>query len=263
MAIDFPNVNPVVFSLGDSPFKITWYSISYVVGIILSWYYISFLNKKEISKKQLDDLITYVIIGIIVGGRLGYVFFYDFKYYLHDPINILKTWQGGMSFHGGLIGVITAIFIFSKNNGISFFKITDLAACATPIGLFFGRIANFINAELWGRKTNVAWGVVFPGEDFARHPSQIYEALSEGMLSFIILYLLYTKTSLKKYNGMLSGIFLLLYASFRLFFENYREPDEQLGFIFLKITMGQILSLPMFVCGIIIIIYSYKQKNVH
>lgn len=261
MAIEFPNISPVILSIGDSPFKITWYSLSYVIGIVLSWFYIIFLNQNKISKKKLDDLISYVILGIIIGGRLGYVLFYDLDYNIAHPLNIFKTWQGGMSFHGGLIGVISAIYIFSRVHKIPFFAITDLAACATPIGLFFGRIANFINAELYGRETDAAWGIIFPSEKFARHPSQIYEALCEGLICFIIMYILYSRTKAKEHLGFLSGSFLLLYAFFRSLIENYRQPDEHLGFIFFKITMGQILSFPMIIGGLIIILYSLKLKK--
>jgi phosphatidylglycerol---prolipoprotein diacylglyceryl transferase len=260
LSINFPNIDPVILQIGSSPLKITWYSLSYVVGILLSWTYIKFLNKGKISTKIIDDLITYLIIGIIIGGRLGYVLFYDFQYYMQNPSYIIRTWDGGMSFHGGLLGVIIASFIFCKINKLKFFSVMDLLACATPIGLFFGRIANFINAELYGRITDASWAVIFPGQLEARHASQIYESLTEGLLSFIILYFLATKTKIREYSGMLSGIFLLLYSLFRLLIENYRQPDEQIGFILYKITMGQILSTPMLISGIIIIIYSMRQK---
>lgn len=260
MSINFPNIDPVILQIGTSPLKITWYSLSYVVGILLSWAYIKFLNKDKISTKIIDDLITYLIIGIIIGGRLGYVIFYDFQYYMQNPIYIIRTWDGGMSFHGGLLGVIIASFIFCKIHKLKFFSVMDLLACATPIGLFFGRIANFINAELYGRITDVSWSVIFPGQLEPRHASQIYESLTEGLLSFIILYFLATKTKIREYSGMLSGIFLLLYSFFRLLIENYRQPDEQIGFILYNITMGQILSTPMFISGTIIIIYSMRQK---
>lgn len=261
MAILFPNIDPVILQLGDTPLKITWYSLSYVVGILLSWYYIKFLNKAQISNKVIDDLITSIIIGIIVGGRLGYVLFYDFSYNMAHPLNIVRTWDGGMSFHGGLLGVIIATYIHCYIHKIKFFTVMDLLACATPIGLCFGRIANFINAELYGRTTDIAWGVVFPGQTIARHPSQIYEALTEGLLLFIIMYLLVTKTKIREYRGMLSGVFLLLYAAFRSFIENYREPDDHIGFVFANITMGQVLSFPMILVGIILVVKAYSQKK--
>ena len=260
MSFSFPNIDPVILQIGSSPLKVTWYSLSYVAGILLSWLYIRMLNKNKISNKIIDDLITYIIIGIIVGGRLGYVLFYDLEYNIAHPGNIIRTWDGGMSFHGGLFGVIAASFIFCKLNKLKFFDIMDLLACATPIGLFFGRIANFINAELYGRITDVSWGVIFPGQIHARHASQLYESLTEGLLSFIILYLLATKTKIRDISGMISGIFLLLYALFRTLIENYREPDEQIGFVIYNITMGQLLSTPMLLSGIIIIIYSMRAK---
>jgi len=260
LSFSFPNIDPVILQIGSSPLKVTWYSLSYVAGILLSWLYIRMLNKNKISNKIIDDLITYIIIGIIVGGRLGYVLFYDLEYNIAHPGNIIRTWDGGMSFHGGLFGVIAASFIFCKLNKLKFFDIMDLLACATPIGLFFGRIANFINAELYGRITDVSWGVIFPGQIHARHASQLYESLTEGLLSFIILYLLATKTKIRDISGMISGIFLLLYALFRTLIENYREPDEQIGFVIYNITMGQLLSTPMLLSGIIIIIYSMRAK---
>lgn len=262
MAIIFPDIDPVILTIAGTPLKITWYSLSYVVGILLSWYYIKYLNKKNtpesISTKAIDDLITYIILGIILGGRIGYVIFYDLETNLQDPWNALRTWEGGMSYHGGLIGVIIATLIYCKIHKISFFKLMDMIACATPIGLFLGRIANFINAELYGRITNKPWGVIFPGQAEARHPSQLYEACLEGALLFIILFFLYKK--LRKFPGMISGLFLLFYAVFRGIIENYRQPDEHLGFIMANFTMGQLLSAPMILVGTAIIIYSLKSR---
>jgi phosphatidylglycerol:prolipoprotein diacylglycerol transferase len=259
MAIDFPAINPIIFQIADTPLKVTWYSLSYVIGILLAWWYVKYLNKEEVPNKKIDDLVTSIIIGIIVGGRLGYVLFYDLSYNLAHPSNIIRTWDGGMSFHGGLPGVIVATFIYCKIYKIKFFKIMDLLACATPIGLFFGRIANFINGELYGRVTDVAWGVIFPGQLELRHASQLYESATEGLLSFIILYLLVTKTKIRQYNGTLSGVFLLLYAFFRSLIENYRQPDEHIGYVIGKITMGQLLSMPMIIVGVLIIITSLRK----
>ncbi|MEK6733901.1 MAG: prolipoprotein diacylglyceryl transferase [Pseudomonadota bacterium] len=266
MALSFPDINPVLLQFGETPFKITWYSLSYVVGIILGWIYVKHINKigsvqPPIKDKSIDDLITALILGIILGGRLGYVLFYDLDYNLSNPANIIKTWEGGMSFHGGLLGVIIAIFIYCKINKLKFFKIMDLLACATPIGLCFGRIANFINAELYGRYTNSSLGVIFPGDVTARHASQLYESALEGVLLFIILYLLYTRTKIQQYCGMLSGFFLLFYAMFRTILENFREPDAHIGFVFFEYTMGQLLSLPMIIAGLIIIFYSLKTHK--
>lgn len=267
MAINFPDINPIIISFGNSPFKVTWYSLAYLGGILLSWAYIRYLNKEGISKaianKLLDDLISWLIFGIIIGGRIGYVLFYDLQHNLLEPLNIFKTWEGGMSFHGGLAGVIIANVMFCQKHKINILQVFDLLAAATPIGLFLGRIANFINGELYGRVTDVAWGVIFKGENFTRHPSQLYEALAEGILLFLILFILITKTKIQKLHGMLAGLFLLFYALFRAIIENYREPDYQLGFIYQNLTMGQILSLPMIVTGIILVCYAYFKKQIN
>ena len=265
MAFIFPNIDPVLLQLGDTPFKITWYSLAYVAGILLAWVYVKRLNKigpvqPAIATKIIDDLITAIILGIIIGGRLGYVLFYDLAHNLADPLNIIRTWEGGMSFHGGLLGVIIASLIHARINKVPFFRIMDLLACATPIGLFLGRIANFINAELWGRFTDSSLGVIFPGQAYLRHASQLYESCTEGLLLFVILWLLFTRTKIQQYCGMLSGLFLLGYALFRSLIENYREPDAHIGFVISNYTMGQLLSLPMFVAGLVLIIYGLKNR---
>lgn len=263
MTIIFPNIDPVILSIPGTPLKITWYSLSYVCGILFSWWYVKYLNRKNttnpIEPKLIDDLITYLILGIVIGGRLGYVLFYDLDANIADPINVFRTYDGGMSFHGGLLGVIVAAFIFCKMNKIKFLQIMDLIACATPIGLFLGRIANFINAELFGRYSDVPWGVIFPGQTQARHPSQLYESFLEGIVIFAILYFLYKK--IYYLRGMASGLFLLLYALFRTIVENYRQPDEHLGFIIEQITMGQLLSAPMVIIGLFLIFYSIKHNE--
>jgi phosphatidylglycerol---prolipoprotein diacylglyceryl transferase len=265
MAFIFPDIDPVILHLGNSPFKITWYSVSYIAGILLSWAYVKKLNRigklPPVDAKFIDDLITSVILGIIIGGRLGYVIFYDLARNLAEPINIIRTWEGGMSFHGGLLGVIIASFICCRIHKVKYFQIMDLLACATPIGLFFGRIANFVNAELYGRVTDSSWGIIFPGQESPRHASQLYEAATEGLLLFFILYFLFTKTKIQQYIGMISGMFLLFYALFRGIIENVREPDSHLGFIIYDYTMGQLLSLPMILVGVIIIIYSVYSKQ--
>ena len=265
MTFIFPNIDPVILQIGDTPFKITWYSLSYVIGILLSFVYIKYLNrigklKPSIDVKAIDDLLTAIVLGIIIGGRLGYVIFYDLEYNLTNPMNIIRTWEGGMSFHGGLLGVIIASFIYCHIHKIQYFRMMDLLACATPIGLFFGRIANFINAELYGRVTDSYFGVIFPGQSMPRHPSQLYESFAEGFLLFIILFLLFYKTKIQKYCGMLSGLFLLFYASFRSFIEQFREPDAHIGFVIGQFTMGQLLSLPMILVGLLLIFYSFKNK---
>ena len=265
MAIDFPNIDPVILSLGNTPFKITWYSLSYVVGILLAHLYIKYLNRTgkvqpSMEPTIVDGLLTYLILGIILGGRLGYVIFYDLDYNLAHPLNIIRTWEGGMSFHGGLIGVIVASLIYTYVHNLKYLRLMDLLACASPIGLFFGRIANFINGELYGRRTDISFGVIFPGQEFPRHASQLYESFSEGLLLWIILLLLYRFTKIQTYYGMLSGVFLLLYAFFRGLIENYREPDAHIGFVIYNYTMGQLLSFPMIIMGIAIILYSFKHK---
>ena len=266
MAINFPDINPVILEISNTPFKITWYSLAYVVGILLGCYYIKYINKNNnllpaINVKIIDDLLTSVIIGILIGGRLGYVLFYDLEYNIKNPMNIIKTWEGGMSFHGGLVGVIIACYIFSKLNKISFFRIMDLLACATPIGLFFGRIANFINGELYGRYTDSNLGVIFPGEKIARHASQLYESVTEGLLSFIILFFIVKFTRAIEKSAMISGLFLVLYSFFRIIIENFREPDAHIGFVFSQFTMGQLLCLPMLIAGIGLILFSLRENE--
>jgi phosphatidylglycerol:prolipoprotein diacylglycerol transferase len=202
------------------------------------------------------------MIGVILGGRIGYVLFYQFDFYLDNPANILKVWHGGMSFHGGFIGVLVATGLFAKKNNISFFQITDILACATPIGLFFGRIANFINAELYGRVTDVPWAVIFPdGTGLPRHPSQLYEAFLEGLVLFIVLFALAHSKKIARCTGFLSGIFLMEYATFRFLVEFVRKPDDQLGLYFEMLTMGQLLCIPMFAAGQIIFIIALKNAN--
>jgi phosphatidylglycerol---prolipoprotein diacylglyceryl transferase len=264
MAIKFPDINPVILQIGDTPFKITWYSLAYVLGMIIGFYYIKKINKNspdQIGKEIFDDILTYIILGVVLGGRLGYVLFYDLEYNLANPINIFKTWQGGMSFHGGLMGVIFASYLICKKHKLNYLTITDLLASATPIGLFFGRIANFINAELYGRVTQSKWGVIFPGQHLARHASQLYEAFFEGLVLFSILFYLQRYTRSLHYHGLISGVFLSFYGLIRMGIENFREPDSHLGFIFLNITMGQILCLPMILMGVGLMIFSIKNKT--
>ena len=256
-----PNFDPVIFSIG--PLAIRWYSVAYILGIVFTFLMLKSSNKKLpiMSAKALDDWITWAVLGIVIGGRLGYVLFYNLGFYLENPVQILAIWQGGMSFHGGLLGSIIAMFLFAKKYKIDFLKLTDILAVAAPIGLFFGRIANFINMELYGRVTTSKFGVIFPNAgDLPRHPSQLYEAFLEGILSFIILFSLANFTKVQNKKGFLSGLFLILYASSRIFIEQFREPDEQIGFIFDYITMGQILSIPLIILGLIMI-FLLKPKN--
>lgn len=254
--ITFPEIDPVIVSLG--PLEIRWYSLAYVVGILFGWFYASKIVKKfslSINKKHLEDFVTWSILGIIIGGRLGYVLFYNpIKYFSH-PIDILKTYDGGMSFHGGITGLILACYFFSKKYKISFLELSDLMAVVSPIGLFLGRIANFINGELYGRITNVSWAVIFPNSDLQpRHPSQLYEAIFEGLILFLIMiYAVFYRGTIT-HSGRTSGIFLIFYSIFRIFIEIFREPDFHIGFILENITMGQILSIPMLLLGIYLIL---------
>jgi len=262
--LDFPNINPVIISLG--PLAVSWYSLSYVVGILLGWFYILKLinidTNTNISKKHIDDFVTWVIIGIIIGGRLGHVFFYDPIKYFSNPIDILKTYEGGMSFHGGIIGYVVASAWFARRNKISFLNIIDLSAAAAPIPLFLGRIANFINAELYGRVTDVPWAFIFPGSDYLpRHPSQLYEAALEGVVLFCIISVAALNFNALSRHGLLSGLFLIFYSIFRIIIEFFREPDAQIGFLAGAFTMGQLLCLPMFIVGVFLIFYSRKNAN--
>ena len=253
------NFSPIaiqIFSL-----EIRWYSLAYIFGILIGWLYCkNILIKDKNTSKLFDDLISYLIIGIILGGRLGYVILYNPKYYLNNLIEILMIWQGGMSFHGGLIGVIIATIIFCKKQNVNKFIFLDLIAASAPLGIFLGRISNFINSELYGRETDVFWSVIFVKIDnLTRHPSQIYEALLEGVILFIIMFLLIRKNYLTK-PGLISAAFLIFYSLFRFFVEFYRVPDEQLGLIFINLTMGQIISL-FFLCIGLYIFFLKKNES--
>ena len=258
------NLDPVFLDLGI--ISIRWYSLAYIIGIILGWW----LGKKiilrlnihqniNISLNKFDDLVTYLVISIILGGRVGYIIFYNLQFYIENPIEILKIWQGGMSFHGGLVGVIMGTYLFCKRNNIQIFATLDVIACVAPIGLFFGRVANFINGELYGKITTIYWGIIFPKIDgFTRHPSQLYEAILEGLVLFIILNKIIMK---KNYVlGTCSYMFLILYGSFRIFAEIFREPDLQIGYLFNVLSMGTFLSILMIVIGIILF-YFKKNEN--
>ena len=245
------NLNPVAFEIFF--IKIHWYSLAYIFAIICGWIYIKkILIKNNIHKIYIDDLITYLIIGIIVGGRLGYVLIYNLKFYLKNPSEIIMIWQGGMSFHGGLIGIIIATVIFCKKKNLEKYIFFDFIAVVAPIGIFFGRIANFINSELVGKPTDLIWGVIFPLVDnIPRHPSQLYEAIFEGIFLFIIMNKIYFSKNYKE--GSCSFIFLIFYGIFRLFSEIFREPDEQIGYIFGSLSMGMLLSILMIFIGILLL----------
>lgn len=240
--------------------KIYWYSLAYLFGFLFSLYFSKYLIKiKKFTFKPeiIDSLLTWSILGIIIGGRLGYVIFYNVDYYSQNIIEVLKVWKGGMSFHGGLIGMIVSMYFFSKKYKTFFLEISNLVVCSAPIGIFLGRIANFINGELVGKPTLSNWGVIYPPESIPRHPSQIYEAFFEGILIFILINLILIIDNHKKIN--VSSVFLILYGLFRFICESYREPDSHLGFITMGLSMGQILSIPLIFLGLFLI--KYGKKN--
>ena len=261
------NFDPILIDLGL--FQIRWYSIAYIGGIVLGWICANkIINKiknnqynfKSINTEQFDNLITYLIIGVIVGGRLGYVIFYNFQFFVSNPFEIIKIWKGGMSFHGGLFGVIVAIAIFSKIVKNNFFKFSDIVCCVAPIGIFLGRVANFINGELVGKVTTVPWAIIFStGENLGRHPSQIYEAILEGLvLFFIINFLALYKKKLFD-TGYISGIFLILYSILRIISEIFREPDIHIGYIYSFLSTGVLLSLFTLAAGFFVILFNEKK----
>jgi len=263
------NFSPVLVDLGF--FEIRWYSLAYILGIVIGWLYASKIIKitskneysfEAIKKSDFDDLLIYLVIGIILGGRLGYIIFYNLNYYSQNFLEIFKIWQGGMSFHGGLLGVILAIYIFSKNKNTDFFKFADIVACVSPIGLFLGRIANFINGELYGKISTFPWAVIFPsGGNIARHPSQIYEAILEGVVLFILINFLALKKNLIVKSGYISSFFLIAYSIVRIFSENFREPDQHLGYFFNYFSMGTLLSFITLITGFIIIFFIKKNEQ--
>jgi len=253
--IAFPNIDPVIVQFG--PLAIRWYALAFIAGLLIGWKYIQKLVAKPphaMDAAQVDDFVVWATVGVVLGGRLGYVGFYNLSYYLENPLNILTVWQGGMSFHGGVIGMIAAMWLFSRKRGLNFLAVCDVCSAAAPIGLFLGRLANFINGELFGRVTDAPWGVVFPhGGPAPRHPSQIYEALLEGFLLFIIIYLLTKSETIRRRPGVISGVFLLGYALSRATVEFFRQPDAHIGFLSGGATMGQMLSVPLLLLGIYLI----------
>jgi phosphatidylglycerol:prolipoprotein diacylglycerol transferase len=253
------NFDPVAFNILSLEFR--WYSLAYIAGILIGWVYC----KKKLIKDQkildlFDDFITYAILGIIVGGRIGYVLFYNFEYFLNNPIEILFVWNGGMSFHGGLIGVIIASNLFSKLNKVNTFIFLDLVSLSAPIGIFFGRIANFINSELYGTPTEVPWSVKFIAvDDINRHPSQLYEAFLEGIVLFFMLQFILKKNFAKK-TGQISCLFLVLYSFFRIITEFFRTPDLHIGYLFFNLTLGQLISAVFLSIGLALYFY-LKNEN--
>ena len=261
--LEYPDISPIIFSLG--PIVIRWYSMAYLVGIISAWLLIKRNVKQNnipLTKENIEDLVFDVTMGIILGGRLGYVLFYGTSVFWEHPLQILAIWNGGMSFHGGIVGVILALWYFSHQVKMPFLRVTDLVVLYVPIGIFLGRLANFINDELWGRVTTVPWAVRFPnGGYLPRHPSQIYEALAEGVLMFVVLNLLWRFKWVRERVGFVSGVFACLYAVMRISMEQFREPDIQLGYFWNCVTMGQMLSLPFLIAGAWVIVRTIKAHR--
>jgi len=251
-ALIFPAFDPVIFEIG--PFAIRWYALAYIAGIFGGIWYARWMVKHPpqlMTPDQIDDFLLWVLGGIVLGGRLGYVLFYKPGEYLANPLAIVKTWEGGMSFHGGLLGVTLAVILYARRIKIDKWYLADLAACSAPIGLGLGRLANFVNGELWGRASDVPWAMVFPGGGpDPRHPSQLYQAALEGVLLLVVLHILWRNESIRRQPGILTGVFWIGYGLARIFGEFFREPDAFLGFLVGGATMGQLLSVPMILFGI-------------
>lgn len=263
----FPEIDPILIQIG--PFAIRWYALAYIVGLVLGWRYLMRLaadteiwgKKPAFTPEQADDLLLWAALGVILGGRLGYVLFYNPGFYLENPGEIIAVWKGGMSFHGGFAGVILAVYAHARRNKIRLWSLADGVAAVAPLGLLFGRLANFINSELWGRTTDVPWGVIFPnGGPLPRHPSQLYEAALEGVLLFIVLRFLTHHTKALQTPGQVAGTFFIGYGLARIFVEFFREPDAHIGYLWGPITQGMILTLPMLLIGAGIIWWARQQQ---
>jgi phosphatidylglycerol:prolipoprotein diacylglycerol transferase len=266
--VPFPHFNPVLLQLG--PFALRWYALAYMAGILLGWRYgVALVRNAKIwrgapptlDERQIDDLVVYVAIGIVAGGRIGSILFYNTSVLWTDPLEVFRAWHGGMSFHGGLIGVTIGLLLFARFNNVNVLRLGDLTAPCVPIGLFFGRIANFINGELWGRPTTLPWGIIFPhaGEQ-PRHPSQLYEAGLEGIALFLILRWATHGRKLLPRQGMICGLFLTCYGVFRIALENVREPDRDMPHFPFGLTMGIMLSVPMVLAGVALIAYARRPS---
>jgi len=269
LSIAFPVFDPIALQIG--PFAIRWYALAYIGGIVLGWIYARALIKNEklwggpapISLAQMDDFILWVTVGIIVGGRSGYVLFYNLPFFIQHPLEIFELWKGGMSFHGGFLGCVVAVMWFARRNSISILSLGDITTAVGPIGLFLGRLANFINSELWGRPADpsLPWAMVFPnGGPLPRHPSQLYEAGLEGIVLFTVLAVMIRMGALKR-PGLILGSFITIYALARITGEMFREPDPQLGFLWGGLTMGMLLSVPMIFVGIVLIVRAWRRKG--
>lgn len=259
----YPEISPIIVQIG--PLALRWYSMAYLFGILFGWWLAAKRIKKyqiPLTKNNLEDIVFYFTLGVILGGRLGYVLAYGTEKFWLNPLEIFAVWHGGMSFHGGIVGVIIAMYLAAKHVNFSFLKLTDFTAPLVPVGIFLGRLANFVNDELWGRVTNVAWAVRFPnGGYLPRHPSQLYEACLEGVVLFVILNLMWTNKQCRERKGFISGAFLLGYALFRMLLEQFREPDAQLGFLWSGVTMGQLLSLPALLGGLYLLSKAKSEQN--
>jgi phosphatidylglycerol---prolipoprotein diacylglyceryl transferase len=260
--IPYPAINPDIVHFGPyaighwsvGPFAIRWYALAYIAGLVIGWRYCLALAKRPplvAQVQDIDDFLVWATLGVVLGGRIGYVLFYNLPYYLQNPIQVFYLWRGGMSFHGGALGVTLAILLFCRQRKINFLAFADIIICAVPIGLFFGRIANFINGELWGRVTNLPWAMIFPSdpEHLPRHPSQLYEATLEGIVLFTVLWICQHR-GLRQRPGATTGVFFMGYGIARIIAEFFRQPDPQLGYLFWGITMGQLLSAPLVIIGL-------------
>jgi phosphatidylglycerol:prolipoprotein diacylglycerol transferase len=265
--IPFPAFDPVLISFG--PVAIRWYALAYIVGILLGWLYARTIIKHEslwggpppLKPADYDDFVLWVTLGIILGGRIGYVLFYNPGYFAENPLESVELWKGGMSFHGGFVGCVVAVVLFARHRGIPVLSLGDLTCAAAPIGILLGRIANFINGELWGRATDVPWAMVFPnGGPLPRHPSQLYEALLEGLVLFLALAVLIRGGALKR-PGFIIGAFAVGYGMARSFCELFREPDVQLGFLWGGLTMGMLLSVPLILTGFAFMFVAMRRKR--
>ena len=267
LAIPFPAFNPIAIALG--PFAIRWYALAYITGILLGWVYARAILKSErawggpapISLPDFDDFVLWITLGIILGGRIGYVLFYNLPHYIEHPIEVFYLWTGGMSFHGGFVGSVIAVILFARRRKIPIMSLGDIICAVEPIGQFLGRMANFINGELWGRPTDVPWAMVFPGAGpFPRHPSQLYQAGLEGLLVFAVLAIMIRRGALKR-PGLIVGAFACLYGCTRIIGELFREPDAQLGFLWGGLTMGMLLSVPMIAAGVLIVLWAMRRPR--
>jgi len=266
--LPYPAINPVLVSIG--PLAVRWYALAYIVGIIAGWFYARAIvssprlwrGTAPLTVTDFDDFVIWITLGVILGGRTGYVLFYNFPHFAAHPVEILELWNGGMSFHGGLIGCIVAVVIYALRRGIPMFSLGDVTAAVAPIGLFLGRVANFINGELWGRQSDVPWAMIFPnGGPIPRHPSQLYEAALEGVVLFLFLFLLVRSGALKR-PGLVTGAFAVGYGVARITCEFFREPDAQLGFLWGGLTMGMLLCIPLILAGAAVLAFALLSKPI-